>query len=210
MRSRGPGEVADSLRGQLRSAIGSEGVLEFLTRETTAETCPERDDLTIRAASFADAVAYERSIGTDSSATFRARLTDTTSCYLVFFEQRIAHASWVTTSAAWTGEIRAFVTPPADSAYVYESFTGPALRGRGIYPWALRCICAELATQGFQRAWIGVERGNVPSLRAISKAGFESAFSVPYRRRLGRLSVESPAGPKAEVAGRLLSMYWEG
>ena len=209
LRSRGPVEVADSLRGQVRSAIGSGGILEFLARET-AETCPERDDLTIRAASFTDAVAYEKAIGTDSSATFRARLTDTTSCYLVSFEQRIAHASWVTTSAAWTGEIRAFATPPDGSAYVYESFTDPALRGRGIYPWALRCICAELSSRGVQRVWIGVERGNVSSVRAISKAGFEPAFSVRYRRRLGRLSTETPAGPKAEIAGQLLSKSWEG
>lgn len=198
----------DSLRAQLGSAIGSGGVLEFLTRETT-ETCPQRDDLTIRAASFADAAAYADAIGTDSDATFRARLTDTTSCFLVFFEGRIAHASWVTTSAAWTGEIRAFVTPPSGSAYVYESFTHPALRGRGIYPWALRCICAELAAQAVQRVWIGVERGNASSLRAISKAGFEPAFSIRYRRRLGRLSTEPPTGPEAEAAGRLLSKLRE-
>ena len=187
------------MAGELRSAIGSVGTLEFLVRDTDA-TCDDSDELAFRAANFGDASTYARQIGTDSEATFRARLTDTTHCYLVETAGRIAHASWVTTSGAWTAELGSLVTPPPGSAYVYESFTDPALRGRGIYPFALSCICAELSTQGITEVWIGVDATNTPSIRAITKAGFEQAFSLHFRRRWGRLEVDAARGPRSEAA----------
>ena len=203
VRTRGVAEVTDSLRGEVRSAVGSAGTLEFLVRDTEA-TCPASDDLSFRAATFADAPAYAAQIGTDSVATFRARLTDTTGCYLVETQGRIAHASWVTTSGAWTAELGRLVTPPPGAAYVYESFTDPALRGRGIYPFALACICAELSSQGIDQVWIGVEATNAPSVRAITKAGFEPAFSLGFRKRWGKLEVDAARGPRAEAAGEIV------
>ena len=189
--------------GGLRSGIGSAGTLEFLARDTDAN-CAESEELTFRAAGFADAATYAAQIGTDSVATFRARLTDTTSCYLVETGGRIAHASWVTTSGAWTAELGCLVTPPAGSAYVYESFTDPALRGRGIYPFALSCICAQLSSQEIDEVWIGVDATNAPSLRAITKAGFEPAFALDFRKRRGKLEVDAARGPRAEAAAALI------
>lgn len=202
-KTRGLGEAGGALAGELRSFAGSEGTLEFLARETDV-VCPERDDLTFRLATFGDAALYATEIGTDSAATFRARLSDTTWCCLVLAGDRIAHASWVTTRAAWTAELGRVVTPPPGSAYVYESFTAPDLRGRGIYPFALCRICSELATRGITRAWIGVDAANAPSVRAITKAGFESAFSVRYGKRLGRLTVQPAGGPDAAATAELL------
>ena len=204
-RSRGPIEVAGSLRDQVRSSVGSRGILEFLTRETD-EDRPQDDELSFRAATFADAGAYARQIGTDSPTTFRARLTDATSCYLVETGGRMAHASWVTTAGAWTAELRTVVTPLAGSAYVYESFTDPALRGRGIYPFALRCICVELSARDLGTAWIGVDATNLASVRAIAKAGFRPAFSIGYRRRWGRVEVEPAQGPLADIAPELVGV----
>ncbi len=204
-RSRGLGEAAASLADQLRSVLATDGTLEFLVRGTE-ERSPERDDLVFRVANFGDADAYARSIGTDSAATFRARLSDETSCYLVLTDDRIAHASWATTRAAWTAELGRLVTPPAGAAYVYESFTAPELRGHGIYPFALRCICADLAARGLHEAWIGVDPTNAPSVRAITKAGFEPVLSVRYRKRWGRIDVGPVRGPRSEAADALLGM----
>lgn len=203
-RSRGPSEVTATLWDQLSSTLSSQGTLDFLTRETP-DICPTTSGLTFRAAQFSDAEGYARDIGTDSRATFRTRLTDTTSCYLVLAGDRIVHASWVTTSSAWTAELRAYVTPPDGSAYVYESFTGPQVRGRGIYPMTLRCICAELNSRGIARVYIGVDAANRPSLRAITKASFEPIFSIGYASRFGRLEVGAPEGPGAELAHELLA-----
>lgn len=161
-------------------------------------------ELTVRRATTADADVYERVIGTDSATTFRRRLTDTTNCWLVHGGEALLHASWVTTSAAWTREIRAHVVPPPGDAYVYESFTHPDARGRGVYPFALAGICEWARGAGVPNVWVAVEEGNAPSFKAIRKAGFEPSFSMRYGRRLGRLrlEIERPEGVRIPEAVR--------
>ena len=156
-----------------------------------------RHDLSFREASSADARRYALDIGTDSLGTFRRRLSPWTKCYVVDDGSRFLHASWVTTSRAWTSEIRAFIAPPVGDVYVYESFTRPEARGRGIYPFALASMCAVLGEQRVARVWVGVEADNVPSIRAITKGGFENAFELAFQRARGRVHVEEPTGPLA-------------
>ncbi len=180
----------------------------MLVRAAAAAAPEFRHDpgLTFRAAGADDAELYARTIGTDSAATFRRRLSRTTQCFFVFGGEELLHASWVTTGAAWTREIAAYVVPPGGDAYVYESFTRPEARGRGVYPFALRAICEWAVEAGADRVWVAVESGNAPSLKAIRKAGFEPAYEMRYGRRLGRLTlvVEKPAGLAAPtVVGRL-------
>jgi ribosomal protein S18 acetylase RimI-like enzyme len=92
------------------------------------------------------------------------------------------------------GEIeRVFIVPPGD-AYIYESFTRPEMRGRGIYPAVLSTISERLGAQGVRCLWIAVEATNLSSLRAIQKAGFAFAFEIGLRRRLGRTEVSIPDG----------------
>ncbi len=176
----------------------------MLVRDAAAPAPVFRHDreLVFRAAGPADAESYARAIGTDSAATFRRRLTATTHCFFVQRGDELLHASWVTTGAAWTREIRAYVVPPAGDAYVYESFTAPEARGRGVYPFALAGICSWAAKARLGRVWVAVEGGNAPSYRAITKAGFEPSYSMRYGRRRGRLTllVERPPGmPAPEV-----------
>lgn len=199
--------MAGVARDRAREWVRSEEELIMLVR-SAAEPTPEfRHDpgLTFRAAGAGDAEFYARTIGTDSAATFRRRLSPTTQCFFVFGGDELLHASWVTTGAAWTREIAAYVVPPNGDAYVYESFTRPEARGRGVYPFALRGICAWAVETRVGKVWVAVESGNAPSLKAIRKAGFEPAYEMRYGRRLGRLTVvvEKPAGLTAPaVAGR--------
>lgn len=162
------------------------------------------DGLSFRAATVDDAEAYARDIGTDSAATFRARLAEDVRCYIVEGEGKLLHSSWVTTSAAWTREIAMYLTPPEGDAYVYESFTRADARGRGIYPFALAGIVTALAEEGIRRVWVGVEATNLASQRAMDKAGFKEGFRVDFGRRLGRLWVGAPLGPEAEVGRAFL------
>ena len=200
-RTRGPREVVTTAVERVRQAISSEDSLLFLSR-TAGGAPPERQGLQLRRATPEDAGLYARDIGTDSATTFERRLTDSTMCFLVVAENRLAHASWVTTSAAWTREIRRYVRPPRGSAYVYESFTRADVRGRGVYPFALQGIVVDLAGDGIDEVWVAVEADNAPSLRAITKAGFEVGFQLAYRRRFGRLTIDPPTGPRAkDVAG---------
>jgi RimJ/RimL family protein N-acetyltransferase len=205
--SRGPGEVVTLARERVREWASSEEELIMLARRAADVTPAFRHDpgLAFRQATPADGPLYARSIGTESARTFRRRLTGTTHCFLVEAGGELLHASWVTSSAAWTRELRAFIAPPPGDCYVYESFTAPAARGRGVYPFALAGICSWAAAGGLERVWVAVESHNAPSLKAITKAGFERSYSVRYGRRWGvlRLSVEAADALTPSIARRV-------
>ena len=147
VRHRGPGEVGRLALERLGEAVSSEDSLVFF-RQDVERVHPRPNETTLglefRLGRPADGPAYAEQIGTDSAATFAERLSQSTRCYLVRDAQRILHASWVTTAAAWTRDLRRYVHAPARGAYVYESFTSSAARGRGIYPFALGCIAQSL------------------------------------------------------------------
>jgi hypothetical protein len=205
LRARGPGEVLRLARTRIVEAIWSDDVLQFFMRETAGASFPSVEGLTFRRATPDDGERFARDIGTDTARTFRGRLSENTRCYLVFEGDSILHSSWVTKSAAWTRELRAYVTPPLGDAYIYESFTRAEARGRGIYPFALRCVTADLAIEATKRAWVAAEADNPASIRSITKAGFEEAFTIAYRRRLGRLVIDDASGPMASLATRLIT-----
>jgi hypothetical protein len=209
LRARGAGEVLRLGTQRVREWISSSDELVFLVRPTGGDR-PSHDSLTFVEATLDDAARYVRDVGTDSAATFKSRLSETTNCFLVLSGDLIVHATWVTTTAAWTRELRTYVVPPAGDAYAYESFTRVEARGRGAYPFALLHISNLLAERGLSRVWVGVEAHNGPSLRAVAKAGFEEAFDIRYRRHLGRLHVDSPTGRLAETGSLMLRRKIDG
>ena len=180
--------------------------LIVLTLEVAGEEGAAGPELSFIEAHQADGPGYARAIGTDSASTFAARLSPTTRCFLVELSGRIAHASWVTTSAAWTRELGGYFRPPAGDAYVYESYTRSDVRGRGIYPYALANIARWGHERGLGSLWIAVESGNRASLRAIAKAGFTPAFQLAYKRRLGRVNLGPAEGPLAGLGDRALAL----
>ena len=188
---------------RVRETISSDDSLIVFTRP--ANDCDENQtDLNFREARSGDGPRYARDIGTDSAATFRARISDTTHCFVVTQGDLIVHASWVTTSAAWTREVRSYVVPPAGGAYIYESFTRPEVRGQGVYPLALRKITGWAKIARLESVWVAVEADNPASVRAVQKAGFEEAFRIAYRRRWGRLTIAPPTGQMAHVGANFL------
>lgn len=202
LRNRGPREVIDLGASRLRETIYSSQAIVLYAR--LAEAVPASAvGLEARAATETDAHRYARDIGTDSPDTFRARLAPDVTCFVVEGEGRLLHASWVTTTAAWTREIRGYLSPPHGDAYVYESYTRDDARGRGIYPLALAGLLNLAATGGQHRLWVAVERSNAASSRAVSKAGFEAVFSIRYRRLLGTFRSEPAASHEPEREGFL-------
>lgn len=201
---RGIPEVVSLATGRVKEWFSSSNDLVMFVRDAVSET-PDRDDLSFRRASASDAPRYARDIGTDSAATFAGRLSGDTHCFVVDDGTRLLHASWVTTTGAWTRELRAYLVPPGGDAYVYESFTRGDARGRGAYPFALAGILDWGAAAGISRVWVAVEEHNPSSLRAVGKAGFEEAFRLPFSRSFGRLRVGTAVGPKADEARSFLS-----
>lgn len=189
IRTRGPKEVVTLAGQRIQQWVRSDDELIFFSRPTELLDV-ERDDLELAWADDSHAEAYARDIGSDSAASFKARLADDVWCLLVLAGDKLVHASWVTTSAAWTREVGGYLCPPPGGAYIYESFTRDDSRGRGIYPFALAGIVTGSKNKAIDQAWVAVEAHNEPSKRAIGKAGFEERFRVSYRRCFGRLRVD--------------------
>jgi ribosomal protein S18 acetylase RimI-like enzyme len=183
----------------LLARVRFDTVLVVLQRPTGG-SASEVPALSIREARDEDAAAYERDIGTDLADRVRQRLASPgSSCWIALRGSRIVHASWVVTQSAWVGEAdRFFVVPPGD-AYIYESFTAPNMRGRGVYPAVLTTIAARLGDRDLTKLWIAAERTNHSSLRAIEKAGFTHTFEIEIRRRWGRTEVTVPPGIEPEL-----------
>lgn len=203
IRARGAREVADELAGRVRDWVRSDHELKFLVRPALWEGRSElRSDepLEMARATARDGPDYQRFVGTDSARTFAKRLTSETSCWLVRGRGIVLHATWTGTGATWTREIRRYFVPPGGGAYIYESFTRPEARGLGIYPFALVEIGRALASEGVDTLFVGVEADNAASLRAITKAGFEEAFSSSFHRSWGRLEMGQPSGPLTHLA----------
>lgn len=202
VRYRGPVEVLQLGLQRTSEWFSSEDELILMVRELTG--ADETTDPSFREATAADAARYARDIGTDSASTFRARLDDDVRCFVIELGDRFMHASWVTTTAAWTREIHGYMAPPPGSAYIYESFTRSDARGQGLYPQALAGIAAWLDDNGVAEAWVGVESHNQASIRAITKAGFTEGFRFRYGRSRGRLELLPPWGPRSAEAATVL------
>ena len=205
VRARGAGEVVGLAADRLKEAARSGDTLVLLARGADREPSDHDDGLGFRPASSADGELYARDIGTDSKRSFRARLSAATACYVVESGGRLLHSTWVTSSGAWTRELRAYLRPPPGDAYVYESYTHPEARGRGLYPYVLRRIASHAAERGVATLWVAVEADNPASLRAVSKAGFRPVSKLQYGRRWGRVAVQVPTpgepgseGPRVE------------
>ena len=197
-------EILDLAVSRVKENLASADELIVFVRDATDDDV-DIDGFDFRRARPEEGELYARDIGTDSPSTFRARLTERTRCYIVEFEGRLVHASWVTLSAAWTRELRAYMKPPPGDAYVYESFTRSDARGRGVYPFALRRISSALAVEAIDRVWVAVEADNPSSVRAVTKADFREAFRIVYRRRFGVLKIDEPHGPMADIGRTFLN-----
>lgn len=159
--------------------------------------------ITIREIETGESAVYERDVANEPSATVDKRLQSPTStCWIADEGGRFVHASWVETRAAWVGEADRFFVVPDGDAYIYESFTRPEMRGRGVYPAVLTAASVELAHRGIKRLWIAAETTNQPSLRAIEKAGFSRRFEVKVQRRWGRSQVRVPPGAEPRLSER--------
>ena len=209
-RTRGVSEVAELALTRTREWISSRDSLVMLVKEVGGQ--PERADGDVRPAGPGDALAYARDIGTESPRTFRARLSDATRCWLVTEGSRLIHASWVTSEAAWTRELRRWVSPPEHDAYIYESFTTAAARGRGAYPRALTGIASWATGADIGRLWVAVEKDNLGNVVATTSIGNVSGTTSylqyfttlsAYRRKA--LTSSNQSRPTAQYRS---SPYW--
>ncbi len=120
----------------------------------------------------------------------KMRLANGEHVYTLAENGRLIHYGWATGPVArrHIPDVDQVAEFPTDSAYLYDFFTHPECRNRGIYQTSLKKILGELrTTSAVEEAYIGVESSNNPSRRAIEKIGFSYRFSLFQQWRLFRL-----------------------
>lgn len=107
----------------------------------------------------------------------------------------VAYGIAASGAAAFGTPSTPFRLPPANR-YLWEFFTLPAWRGRGIYPRLLQAILAAEAEA--ERFWIVHRLANAASARGIARAGFGRVGAIHALPGGGFGLV--PAGPPARAA----------
>jgi GNAT superfamily N-acetyltransferase len=115
---------------------------------------------------------------------------------------------WVATDALAIGELGTARQLPPGNRYLWDFFTTPPWRGRGIYPRLLQTIIVR--DPEAQRFWVGHDFANTPSARGIARAGFREV-GVVYRQMDGEFAlVPAESLPLAEAASTLFGIPLAG
>lgn len=109
--------------------------------------------------------------------------------YSAVEDRTLVHYGWVTypQRRAPDAALGLEFVPPEGSAALWDYFTHPKARGRGLYLRTLwQCLHDAVAIDGARHAYIYVYADNAISRRAIEKAGFHKAGSLVLERSFGR------------------------
>jgi hypothetical protein len=93
------------------------------------------------------------------------------SAYCVESNGRIAHICWMMTRELEARLPQRIVGLGSREVEIGKAFTFPEFRGKSIYQFAIRQICAVARVQGFQSVFMITTWGNKSSRRGIEKAG---------------------------------------
>jgi len=158
-----------------------------------------------------DLLAFEPSEIWQSHSGFLAeslrRLERGDHIYTLVENGRLVHFGWLSQcqQKATFPEVGQEIWFPPGTAVLYDFYTDPGARGRGLYRASLSQMLQDAAAGlGRQLIFIAVEADNHPSRHVIEKLGFSYAFSLFRTIKLGRLkrwSTELPAGWVTESSG---------
>jgi GNAT superfamily N-acetyltransferase len=70
----------------------------------------------------------------------------------------------------------------ADLAGLYDVFTAPAWRGRGLSYWLCARLLVQAAEAGARIGYLQVDAGNAPARAVYRRLGFVDAYAYHYRR----------------------------
>jgi CelD/BcsL family acetyltransferase involved in cellulose biosynthesis/RimJ/RimL family protein N-acetyltransferase len=118
--------------------------------------------------------------------SIRKRLADGDELFVAELDGEFAHVAWlgqrdeIVASSEVGDEVR--LPLPRRGAVIYDCWTPPAMRGRGVYPRVLRELAARAPCDD---VWIYCHRTNVASARGILRAGFRPSHRMGVERWRG-------------------------
>lgn len=103
---------------------------------------------------------------------FRSRLKRGRRCFALLVDDTVGTYGWASYGAERVDEMDRTFTFADDSAYLWDFWTRPALRGQRCYSALLSECIYRLHSEGTPRAWIGADLDNKPSIKGFANAGF--------------------------------------
>lgn len=117
-----------------------------------------------------------------------ARLEQGERVYTVVVDGQLAHYGWMVLnqSRSHMSEVDQSIDFPPGSFTLYDFYTHPRFRGKGLYRRTLNHMLDQaFACQGCERVFISVLADNLPSRRVIESAGFRFHQAFFLKRSFG-------------------------
>jgi hypothetical protein len=108
-------------------------------------------------------------------------LSINTNIYGIYVNGKLAHYSCVTMHRHRIGEINRIINTPNNCIYIFNCYTFPEYRGKGLYPLMLHFLKNEYKNY---TQYIAVLDNNIPSLKVIKKSNFEKVGNYEYKKVL--------------------------
>ncbi len=192
LRRVGPVGTAGALVRRGRRWLGSARELRVYAHDAAGVADGAEDDL-IRRDALEDLLTYEAVEGSPTSREFLsgalARIEAGAHVYTSVADGRLAHWGWLAErqETSFLSEVRTGFTFPPNSACLYDFYTHPHYRGRGLYTRSLRRMLRDAArVPGTEKVYIFVLADNIASRKVIEKAGFRYEGSLFEAVRFGQ------------------------
>jgi RimJ/RimL family protein N-acetyltransferase len=136
-----------------------------------------------------------------------ARLEAGERAYTVCLDGKLAHSGWLIPRQheSRMSEVGQTLHLPPNSAVLYDFYTQPGFRGRGLYRATINHMLADLSRDPtLEFVYISVLADNLASRKVIERLGFTYQGSFYQQRRFGRITRSSdtvftlPEGDRAE------------
>ena len=165
---------------KLLSALGVYRRLFILARplaEPIGEFVPEVP-VVVGMLTRAEVDAYVALRPEAESAAIVGRFDSGCLCFVARHEGRAVGACWIATGRAYSAHLACDLPLSAGDAYLFDAYTLPAYRGRGVAP----ALCAHqlryCRDAGWRRAIRATSPENRAALRAHAKSGFRAAAVI--------------------------------
>ena len=177
-------QILQKIAGRIRQWIRSDEVL-LVYRHDFQETRLEPQLPLAESILDYDALVAHRYFKTDAfPEAVRKRLASGSLCHGLFLDRELVNIGW--TSRGFLELVWGVRILDGDSAAIYDCYTLPAFRSRGIYADSLIRMLRQIRDEGVPHALIAVAPDNIPSVRAIEKVGFRPLYLVTISQRFGR------------------------
>lgn len=118
---------------------------------------------------------------TDDTA-FMERFTGKVWCHVAFVDDDPAAFLWTSLGDCQIPRLNASLRLSQGDAYLMESYTRPAYRGKGLGLFVYNTPSEELAGLGYKRVFTSADVANRASLRIIEKSGYDQYYLLLIRR----------------------------